>query len=348
MDQANSPQPPDMPSAERAPQRSKRKSVLVVVLIIAALLVFGAGRLTHHYKNSALPANTDTAALTAMQKFIADAGQQIATQYGKDYDTTTQVWYAENTTEGDPVSVPGYNFKISSSTAPTLHVIPVHISAIEGITVGIGNIYPAHDIAAVYTTLRDNLGKSGFQEVNGASSAESQQLSDASTGDVTRTLQNVKTQQQCKVTEEPSYYSLAMTCTSPAVNRALAAQMAPFVALYTKGKSQAQQDTSFGPLDIRSQDPTHNSEGPIFASESAGYDVAELVAHKGTSHYVALFYAHNNAWRYITDAGDEYGFDCTPIWNDPEARKALHDQVCYDFKDNSGQIRVDSDRRALQ
>lgn len=82
-------------------------------------------------------------------------------------------------------------------------------------------------------------------------------------------------------------------------------------------------------------------------SETPGYDLAELLIQQNSQKpELALYYANNGSWHYVTRHSDEWGFSCDAMKADPEARKALYDQICYQYP-NTGQVRLDSSRRAL-
>ena len=136
-------------------------------------------------------------------------------------------------------------------------------------------------------------------------------------------------------------------CDSPNIQKYLAGRMAPFAKAYAKGTQTWIKDITAGPLVIKSEKTTNNQ--PITASETSGYDIAEMIVQMGDKRRVALFYANYNKssdWHYVTEANDEFGFSCKDIMKNQDARKAMYDQICYD--DTSGQIRVNSNRRALQ
>lgn len=135
---------------------------------------------------------------------------------------------------------------------------------------------------------------------------------------------------------------LDVSCFGSEVLIDAAAEMKPFVDEYLKANSELKaSDLAVGPLTIKSK----NGSGVISSSHAAGYDIAELVVSTKTSKNIALYYAKDNVWHYITQANDEFGFECGPMKADPDARKAMYDQVCLS---ENGQIRLDTNNRALQ
>jgi len=118
--------------------------------------------------------------------------------------------------------------------------------------------------------------------------------------------------------------------------------MKPFVNEYLKANASLKaSDLAVGPLTIKSK----NGSGVIGSSHAAGYDIAEMVVSTKASKKIALFYAKGTAWHYITQANDEFGFECGPMKSNPDVRKALYDQVCLS---ENGQVRLDTSNRALQ
>jgi hypothetical protein len=71
------------------------------------------------------------------------------------------------------------------------------------------------------------------------------------------------------------------------------------------------------------------------------------VQQTGGQKELALYYAKNNVWHYVTQHGDEWGFSCADIKANPDARKAFYDQICYEYNPDLGQIRLDSSSPAL-
>lgn len=146
---------------------------------------------------------------------------------------------------------------------------------------------------------------------------------------------------KCTVLNDSSNL-LDVRCFGKEVLSDSAAQMKPFVDEYLKANTGFKaSDLAVGPLTIKSK----NGSGVIGSSHEAGYDIAELVVSTNKSKKIALYYAKDNVWHYITQANDEFGFECGPIKADPDARKAMYDQVCLS---ENGQVRLDTNNRALQ
>lgn len=113
-------------------------------------------------------------------------------------------------------------------------------------------------------------------------------------------------------------------------------------ALISKKPELQQKQVVMGPLVIKST----NGEGVIGSSHEAGHDLAEAVIEVDGNKSLALFYnKFNGPWQFVTMAGDEYGFSCQDMKADPDARKALYNQVCLA---EGGQVRLDTNSPALQ
>jgi len=143
---------------------------------------------------------------------------------------------------------------------------------------------------------------------------------------------------------------LEVNCFRKEVLRDSAAQMKPFVDEYLKANTNLKaSDLAVGPLTVKSK----YGKGVIGSSKSAGYDIAEMVVSTKNKKQIALYYAKNaeigtnniSGWQYVTQADDEFGFKCGDMKADPDARKALYDQVCLN---ENGQVRLDTANRALQ
>ena len=136
-----------------------------------------------------------------------------------------------------------------------------------------------------------------------------------------------------------------LSCLSPTMLKAIAEEIQPFVKEYLKANpSIDEKDLTVGPLTIKSQD----GQGVITASKNSGFDIAEVVFENKGQKKIALFYTNGDSWKYITQANDEFGFSCEDIKQNPDARKAFYNQICYQYQENKGQIRLDSGGRALQ
>ena len=135
---------------------------------------------------------------------------------------------------------------------------------------------------------------------------------------------------------------LEVSCFGNEVLRDSAAQMKPLVDEYLKAnQGQKASDLAVGPLTIKSQ----YGAGVISSSHTAGYDIAEMVVSTKTEKKIALYYQKDNIWHYVTKADDEFGFSCGDMKKDPDARKAMYDQVCLS---ENGQVRLDTNNSALQ
>lgn len=134
-----------------------------------------------------------------------------------------------------------------------------------------------------------------------------------------------------------------LSCYNPDILASIAAESKPFIDAYLAKHPEAQaKDIVFGPLTIKSQD----GSGVISSSHEVGYDIAEAVITVKDKKTVVLYYQKSGGdWRYVTEGEDDYGFRCGPMKADPDARKALYNQVCLS---QTGHVRLDTNNRALQ
>lgn len=306
-----------------------KKSIIVIVVACIALgMALVAGRLVHNHWQKPAPLRQvqklpGQDAAEAMQNLMASIQKEVGGKLDsqKDYKVTTRGWYAEYGPSREPASVPGYDFQISTAGDPVLIADAARRAADGGLETG----KPTKPLTTVVDALGAALHGRGFKSSD--------------------TLHYRKDDQVCIINLEATY-TLSMICNSPEVHKYFAAQLDPFVKSYAANKKVATTNIEFGPLKINSQNRGGNPA--VGASETAGYDLAELVVQQGGKKTVALYYQKDKTWHFITEAHDEFGFSCEDIMQNPDARKAMHDQVCYEYRGDVGQIRVDSDRRALQ
>lgn len=148
--------------------------------------------------------------------------------------------------------------------------------------------------------------------------------------------------QEPSADSEPTTNVLEVTCFGKEISKEAAEQMKPFVDQYlAANKDVKASDLTVGPLTIKSK----NGAGVIGSSKSAGYDIAEMIVSTKDKKQIALFYAKDNKWGYVTQANDEFGFKCGDMSANPDSRKAFYDQVCLGAE---GQVRLDTNNRALQ
>lgn len=224
-----------------------------------------------------------------------------------DYEVRRTGWTGQRTA-GSPVKVPGYAFTISSEAIPGLWIHPKRVNDELKET--------SQSVDDVWGLVHQKLVVAGFRE----SSSESY----------------IRDKETCTIKHELGTKLLELRCTSPKFERALAEQAKPFVGAYLAShRTTESDDLVFGPLVIRSQNPN----GPITASKMAGYDLAEaVIGHSGAS-TIALYYSYQGVWHYVTEATDEFGFSCSAIMKNPDARKAYRHQWCYQ-RENDGGLRV--------
>lgn len=311
-----------------------KRTLIIIVLFVVAI---GGGLVLGHVRRAA---KSSIAPLQTQQQFMKKIGDAISKQFAPDYVTDTSTWDAENTDPGKTLTGKGYDFAISSSALPQLQVRPAHL--IKGNGIVETNFVPAHTANEVYgfvaEWMRDHYGFT--ERTDGArpdDTATNQLFNNLGQGGETTTFTLARKQQTCEATW--TTYYLTLFCRDPDVERVAAAQLAPFVSLYAAHHTVTGK-TVFGPLSIKSQDKA--VVRPIGRSDAAGYDIAELLIHSGDHRALALFYAKGNTWHFITEASDEFGFNCTDIQKDPDARKAFHGQICY--LPSRGQIYLDTGR----
>jgi hypothetical protein len=159
--------------------------------------------------------------------------------------------------------------------------------------------------------------------------------------DVTCTVLNDPPQLEHPGANEASNL-LYVNCFDASTIRAAATDMKPFVESYLKANPSVKpSELSVGPLSVKSK----SGSGVISSSHAAGYDIAELVVSTPHKKQIALYYARGSAWHYVTQASDEFGFQCGPMSANPEVRNVFYDQVCLSAH---GAVRLDTNNRAVQ
>lgn len=310
---------------------------LLILVIIG--LIGGVGY--YVYKKNDKP-NTPDEVLTRIDK---DVNSQFS---NADFEPESS-WSAEFTPTGF-VKVDGYDYKVSGAGK--------RISLAFGDTESGKNfdkpredkkfilfkrtVPPARSVAEIKEFVKLKFSEYGLES------------SDSKTfikGDTTCYVQNDPAELAGNDFNEPSNV-VGIACADPQTLKETAEKYKPFVeALIKENTAVTASDLSVGPLTIKSED----SSGVIGASKTEGYDLAELVvSEKGydeptfLSKTIAIFYAKNGQWQFITQADDEFGFHCDAFRADEDARKAFYDQICYEYTGNKGQIRLDTNNRALQ
>lgn len=300
----------------------------------------------HIWGSSRQPSKPDATAYNQAAATLKEVGDKTVNQVAY-YKSDVQTWHAESSNKGVPVAVEGYDFWITDGAAPTLLIS----STIYFEDLWDGTKTPAVDGAGLYKiVLQELIGQHGFREGKDsieqkAGAAKSYTTLDQQRDNILGDITVVRGKTSCTLTA--GKYSLQVQCDSPDIHKYLAARMKPFAEQYAAGSQTWIRDIVAGPLVIKSEKTTNNQ--PITASQTSGYDLAEMIVQMGDKRRIALFYANYNKssdWHYITEAADEFGFPCEDIIQSTDARKAMHNQICYDKA--RGQIRVDSSQRALQ
>lgn len=226
-----------------------------------------------------------------------------------EYEVRRTGWTGQRL-QGAPLDVPGYEFDISDQAMPGVWIHPKRVN----------------DELLVPTQPIDDVLGFVHQRFVGASFRGISSDSYALNGET------------CAITQEPGTVLLTVRCEGETLTKALAEQAKPFVDLYLAAHSDLDaSDVIYGAMVVRSQNP----HGPIGASKTAGYDIAEAVIERNGSLVIALFYSYEGKWHYVTQAQDEFGFSCSDIMRDPHARKAFRHQWCYEYEDDKGLRKLD-------
>ena len=324
--------------------------VYIAAFLLLVLIIFGSfmrHRNVNHKsaspRKAVTPAALDMSRLTAMQALVQTVDQEATKAAGDEY-IINQTWAAENTPDGHAISVPGYAFKVSSAGEPGMVISPKNAANVDYV-----NNPPSPSTGVIYSSIAATLVKTyGFTDHPLPPSAY-QETTSLTYLPLNHTL--TRGSDTCSVTEDRTYRTLYMTCGNPAIANILASQTQTFAALFAAAQRVSESDLTVGPVSIKGNSTTQ-STAPIAASESPGYNLADvLVQHDGGQRMVALYYAKNNTWHFITQATDEWGFKCADVVRNADARKAMYDQICYDFTNifdqGRGQVRVDSTRKAI-
>jgi hypothetical protein len=279
---------------------------------------------------------------------LDDVLSQLKTDADKDFTNVRFEQKPAWTAEGSPVSyniVPGYMFAVSGVDQSKGLWLPFNPTGqpktVKHIWLFNETIPAARTIDEVKTWIGYKLQSYGYTTTDHKTYYRH---------DATR----------CTVLNDPAKYAgndfgvdsnlLEVSCFGQDVLSSAAAAMQPLVNEYLRAHPALQaSDLTAGPLTIKSL----NGAGVIGSSRTAGYDIAELVVTTKAKKQIALFYAkdasmtngQNSGWKYVTEADDEFGFKCADMRADPDARKALYDQVCLGDK---GQVKLDTNNRALQ
>jgi prepilin-type N-terminal cleavage/methylation domain-containing protein len=207
------------------------------------------------------------------------------------------------------------------------------------------NVPPAKNLDEVKNWVGNQLVKYGF-----STSDNKTYIKDDNTCNVLNDPTSLFPNQEGNMETDQNTGLLEVTCFGKEVLRDSAAQMKPFVDEYLKANADLKaSDLTVGPLTIKSK----YGAGVIGSSRTAGYDIAEMVVSTKSKKQIALYYAknaeigtgNNAGWQYVTQANDEFGFKCGDMKADPDARKALYDQVCLS---ENGQVKLDTNNSALQ
>lgn len=299
---------------------SKINTLLIVIFGI--LVVFGLG---WYIQRLAMKRASVSTVLKHVESTIKNTYDDIAIDNAP--------WHAQM---GNPqsVSVDGYDFKVSSDSAPTLifvrNLVPEKRS-IKRFGLFAHELVSAGNPNVLEPLITNTLHKYGF----------------------TKSGQNyTRGNDTCYFNSMDGISQLS--CGSSTTFKAAAADAKPFVDEFLKANTAIHaSELTFGPVTIKSK----YGSGVFSASKTPGYDIAEAVAAEpvvgsssgDTSKLLVLFVRKGSGdWQEVTIANDEFGFNCTDFRRTDDIRKALYDQICYEHEGDKGQIRLDTNNRALQ
>jgi len=283
-----------------------------LVVVGVTLVIGGSGLLLLQSDNTQPKAARSLAVRTDVDQLIVDIESEVVGMFGADYETRRTGWDGQRDA-GDARSVSGYDFALSSRANAGI-VIEPHAAGDALRDPGV----PAEQIVEL---VRQKLVNGGFQENRGGATSYNR-------GDTVCSLSLETVDWLEGYNERHNAGIITLSCEGTVIDRAFAAQADEFVAAYRQAhKKLKEKDIVYGPMVVRSQDPS----GPIGASKAAGYDLAEaVVAHSGNSS-IALFYNKQGGdWHFIAEATDEFGFSCKDIMKDRDARKAYGGYWCQD------------------
>lgn len=293
-----------------------RKPVSLTLVAVALLLAIGITMWYASRSDEGEPGSAEKVVHTVDPMLLTI--EQTIPQRFPEYVARKTGWNGQRNT-GNPVTVEGYKFTLSSLGDPGLLIHPRPAND-ELIT-------PSQPTSDVIAYVQEQLAANSFTRSTQGSKTAFQQ-------DYTRSGETcmLKTGMESKMFE--------LRCRSNAIDQAFAAQARPFVKTYLKAhKNVRESEVIYGPMVVRSQNPGE----PITASKVAGYDLAEAVVQHSGDSSIALFYSKQGRWHYITEATDEYGFSCSEIMRDPDARTAFRGQWCYQRENDEGLRILDFD-----
>jgi hypothetical protein len=320
--------------SKRFLQAFKRNRSAVILTVLALVLVVAAGACYMNHRPKSLDALLPV----------------VSKAYKADFSNTTldnNIWEAQEAINV-PESVSGSNFSLAPSSVPTLYFLygpDMNSKTVRHLFFFKRTIKPAANNGDVQREVDKILRKNGFayRQSQTHTARYIDNVTELNTQTVT-TRVYTRGNNTCQYSQtSTSVLGLPeLSCYDSSSWSAAAARAKPFVDAYVQAHPGAKEsDISFGPLTIKSR---HNS-GVIMASETPGYDIAEaLLLDKGNMH-LTLFYKHGGVWHYAASANDEYGFPCSAMAANAASRQAFHDQICLS---SNGQVRLDTNRRALQ
>lgn len=282
---------------------------MLIVIAGIGYTVFKTNHPKPHAASTTEPTPSSSQLYSAIEAKVNATYSNVAFESGN-------AWPAE-LGHGVGLDVPGYDFKLSSQSVPSLYVT---LRETRGPT---PPATTAEGIIDVNTTATAVLTQKGFRQINA------------------ETYQNADTTCNYLTLDD----ALTLSCYTPKDLLAPAHQSQPFVTAYLAAHPTASAaDITFGPLTIKSK----QKSGVIGPSQTSGYDIAEAQIINGSHKKLALYYNKaGGAWQYTTEANDEFGFSCADYGKTADTQKAFYNQICLPSS-NQGQIHFGTNTSALQ
>ncbi len=302
----------------------KHSKTTIYALVIVLIVLLGAG-----YTYTRIQA--DKASLSDILQTVS---KEVPAKL-PDYAVRITPEWQGSFDGGEIKTIAPYKFRISSGDYPGISFYP----AAQKYSDANGPIVPKQGLDKLDNALVASFKKHGVNAMTpGQAVVETGQYKE---------YEFTRRDETCTTKTDTALYQLHIICRSAALDKAQANKAKPFVTAFLKNKPNlTDADITVGPIQIKSR---NQKDSPITGSKTANYDLAEAyIQTAGTNKFkTALFYNKSGAdWVYVTSANDEFGFSCEDITKDPDARKAMYDQICYQA--NTGQVRLDTTNRALQ
>jgi hypothetical protein len=311
-------------------------SIVEGLLIVVVVALIGIGGWLVWRKQHAVPKTTD-----GLLSAIRDDGKN---NFSNATFQLSDGWNAESTATSFN-HVPGYDYGVSG-VGKSLWVEYLNTNqtkSVKWLKFFHKTIHPAKNMGVIGDRIGTRLKAYGYMTTDNKTYRK---------GDATCTVLNILAG-IAQYQNDPNVPAtlLQVTCFDATTLKNAAENMKPFVMTYLQAHPSLKAgDIISGPLDIKS---IAGNDSVIAPSATSGYDIAEMLVTNANKKTIALYYAKfaqkgvydASGWRYVTEANDEFGFQCGAMTADPDARKALYNQVCLSAE---GQVRLDTNDRAVQ